>query len=46
LFFPLQLIGDKHNAFKGFLNDVKVFNCILPDDKINLLAKDEWWNNQ
>lgn len=46
LFFPLQLIGDKHNAFKGFLNDVKVFNCILPDDKISLLAKDVWRNNQ
>ncbi len=38
LFFPLQFIGDKSNAFNGFLDDIKVFNCILPADKINALA--------
>ncbi len=37
LFFPLQFIGDTHNAFKGVMNHIKVFNCILPPDKIAAL---------
>jgi len=41
LFFPLQFIGDRYNAFKGYLKDIKVFNCILPAGKIDALAKDE-----
>lgn len=40
LFFPLQYIGDKSNAFNGFLDDIKVFNSILPMDKIHVLAKE------
>ncbi len=39
LFFPLQFIGDKKNACKGYIKQVKVFNCILPDDKIQTLAQ-------
>ena len=39
LFFPLQFIADKTNAFDGVIDDVKVFNCILPAEKISLLAK-------
>lgn len=39
LFFPLQFIGDQQHAFKGYLNNIKVFNCILTEDKINLLAR-------
>jgi hexosaminidase len=39
LFFPLQYIGDKSNAFNGYLTDVRVFNCVLPEDKINELAR-------
>ncbi|MES2775077.1 MAG: family 20 glycosylhydrolase [Bacteroidota bacterium] len=38
LFFPLQFIGDTKNAFKGWLDNLKVFNSILPDDKIQVLA--------
>ncbi|MFC0772957.1 family 20 glycosylhydrolase [Terrimonas alba] len=38
LFFPLQFIGDKKNAFKGYIDQVKVFNCILPNDKIQTLV--------
>lgn len=37
LYFPLQFIGDKHHAFKGTLNNVKVFNCILSPEKIATL---------
>ena len=40
LFFPLQFIGDKSNAFNGLLKDLKVFNSILPPDKISALAKE------
>ncbi|MGN6402205.1 MAG: family 20 glycosylhydrolase [Flavisolibacter sp.] len=40
LFFPLQFIGDKANAFNGLLKNIKVFNCILPADKISALAKE------
>jgi hexosaminidase len=40
LFFPLQYIGDPQHAFKGYLDNIKVFNCILADDKINTLAQD------
>jgi hexosaminidase len=39
LFFPLQFIGDKKNAFKGYVDNLKVFNCILPDDKIQALVQ-------
>ncbi len=39
LFFPLQLIGDKKNAFKGYVDNLKVFNSILPDDKVGALSK-------
>lgn len=39
LFFPLQFIGDKKNAFKGYVDNLKVFNCILPNEKIQALAK-------
>lgn len=40
LFFPLQFIGDKENAFNGLLKSLKVFNVILPADKITELASD------
>ena len=40
LFFPLQFIGDKKNAFHGYIDNVKVFNCILTAEKINLLSKE------
>ncbi|MCU7552206.1 family 20 glycosylhydrolase [Chitinophagaceae bacterium LB-8] len=39
LFFPLQYIGDKTNAFKGYLDNLNVFNTVLPADKIKELAK-------
>jgi hexosaminidase len=39
LFFPLQFIGDKKNAFKGYIDNLKVFNCVLADDKIKALVK-------
>jgi hexosaminidase len=39
LFFPLQYIGHPKHAFKGYLNNIKVFNCILTENKINLLAQ-------
>lgn len=42
LFFPMQFIGDNRNAFNGFLDNIKVFNYILPDDKISALVEDEW----
>jgi hexosaminidase len=38
LFFPLQFIGDKKNAFNGYIDQVKVFNYVLPDDKIKTLT--------
>lgn len=41
LFFPLQFIGDRHNAFNGLLDNIKVFNRILPADAISVLAKNE-----
>ncbi|MBO9593938.1 MAG: family 20 glycosylhydrolase [Niabella sp.] len=37
LFFPLQWIGDKKNAAKAQLRDLKVFNVELPDDMIRRL---------
>lgn len=37
LFFPLQFVGDKKNAFKGNIDNIKVFNCILTDDQIKSL---------
>lgn len=40
LFFPLKYIGDPQHAFKGYLDNIKVFNCILAGDKINTLAQD------
>jgi hexosaminidase len=39
LFFPLQYIGDKTNAFNGYLDNIKVFNCVLPDDEIKTFTK-------
>ena len=39
LFFPLRFIGDKENAFKGWLDNFKVFNCVLPGDKIKMLVQ-------
>ncbi len=39
LFFPLQYIGDPQHAFKGSLDNIKVFNCILTDDQVNTLGK-------
>ncbi len=38
LFFPLQYIGDKTNAFNGYMDDERVFNCVLPDDEIKTLV--------
>ncbi|SMO76659.1 family 20 glycosylhydrolase [Solitalea koreensis] len=37
LFFPLKYIGDKTNAFNGYLDDLRVFNTILSDDEIKAL---------
>ncbi|MCF3108189.1 family 20 glycosylhydrolase [Niabella sp. CC-SYL272] len=34
LFFPLQWIGDRKNAAKAQLRDLKVFNVEFPDDMI------------
>ncbi|MGJ7029667.1 family 20 glycosylhydrolase [Niabella hirudinis] len=37
LFFPLQFIGDKKNAAKALIRDLKVFNVELSDDAIRTL---------
>lgn len=37
LFFPLQYIGDRRNAFKGVMDEVKVFNCVLQAECISKL---------
>ncbi|WP_090390304.1 family 20 glycosylhydrolase [Niabella drilacis] len=37
LFFPLQFIGDKKNAAKAWIRDLKVFNVELSDDAIREL---------
>ncbi len=39
LFFPLQLIGDKKQAFKGGIDDFCVFNRVLDDEKIGQLFR-------
>ena len=39
LFFPLLLIGDRQNAFKGQLDNLKVFNRILAAEDILRLSK-------
>lgn len=39
LFFPLRYIGNKENAFCGYLDDIQVFNIILPAEKIAELNK-------
>ncbi len=39
LFFPLQYIGDKNNAFKGGIDDISVYNIALDDEKIQQLSK-------
>lgn len=38
LFFPLTYIGAPQNSFKGYLDEVKVFNKILSDEEIRKLA--------
>jgi len=38
LFFPLQRIGDPSNAFKGYLDDLKVFNVKLEEEKIRAIS--------
>jgi len=40
LFFPLLFIGDTHNAFKGYIDDIKVFNCVLPAERIAALMNE------
>ncbi|MBO9619240.1 MAG: family 20 glycosylhydrolase [Niabella sp.] len=34
LFFPLQFIGDKNNAAKALIRNLKVFNTELPDNAL------------
>jgi len=37
LFFPLQFIGDKENAFKGLLKNIKAYNYILSEGEIAMV---------
>jgi hexosaminidase len=39
LFFPLLLIGDRQNSFKGYLDNLKVFNRILSAEDILKLGR-------
>ncbi|WP_216823451.1 family 20 glycosylhydrolase [Niastella vici] len=38
LFFPLQYIGDQHNAVKGSFDDIKVYNHVLQPESILKLS--------
>lgn len=38
LFFPLQYIGDQHNAFKGAMDELKVYNQILQPESVLKLS--------
>ncbi len=39
LFFPLQTIGDSRNAFKGRIDEFRIYNTILGDDEIKKLSE-------
>ncbi|NQX39933.1 family 20 glycosylhydrolase [Pedobacter steynii] len=37
LVFPLQILGDRNHAFRGEIDDLKVFNKILSDQEIETI---------
>ncbi len=37
LFFPLQTVGDRQNAFTGGIDELRIFNTVLSDSEINKL---------
>lgn len=37
LFFPLQYIGGTANSFNGYISDLKIYNKVLPVEKVTAL---------